>query len=104
LKSFNDGFDVVALKRLNDPAERFPLCTPVAQGHDLLNGAVDLLAIAVDGSDEVVNLVMRSIHGSFPYLSFLLFTIAHQNKDQPVVAVELLPLCGADRNRKALAQ
>lgn len=86
------------------PHEGLELGLEVAEVHDLLRSAVDLLVVVVDGGDEVVDVFGAGKHDGFPNLAFLQLAVAVEGVDKVVVVGHLFAQCGADADAKALAQ
>lgn len=86
------------------PEEALELGLEVAEGHDLLDGGVDLLVVVVDGGDEVVHVLGAGEHGGFPDLAFLELAVAVHGEDEVFVARHFLAEGGADADAEALTQ
>ena len=88
----------------NGPHEGLELGFEVAEVHDLLGGAVDLLVVVVDGGDEVVNVFGSGKHDGFPNLAFLQLAVAVESIDKVAVAGHLFAEGGADAYAHALSE
>ena len=86
------------------PHEGFELGFEVAEVHDLLCGAIDLLVVVVDGGNEVVDVFCAGKHDGFPYLAFLKLAVAVEGVDETFVASHFLAECGADADAEPLAE
>ena len=96
---------VVAVRDDNNrPHEGLELGFEVAEIHDLLGGAVDLLMIVVDGGNEVVDVFGTGKHDGFPYLAFLQLAVAVEGVDEVVVAGHLFAEGGTDAYAHALSK
>ena len=67
---------VVSVYFVYFPAEAFEFGGYGEEGHDVVDGAVDLEGIGIDYGGEVFELVFCGGHGGFPILPFLEFAIA----------------------------
>ena len=108
-----DGFAQPAANRIqivalldvhNLPAKCGEFASDIAHGHDFVGGAVNLLAVGINGTDEVVDVFGASVKGGFPNLAFLQFAVAVQGEDEAVVTGQFFSLGGANRHAEALAQ
>ena len=72
--------------------------------HNILDGAIDLQAVAVDDGNHVIQLVLASLHGGFPDLSLLLLAIAHDAEDLVLLAIEPCRQSHAHGDTQSLAQ
>ena len=95
---------VVAIALKDGPAECGPFGAEVTEGHHVLYGAVDLLAVPVDEADEVVDAVMGRVEGGLPNLSFLQFAIAVKAVHPAILSVELLGLCRPTGDAQSLSK
>ena len=86
------------------PAKSSPLRAQIAQRHDVFQGTIDLLPVVVHEADEVVNLVVGSVHGRFPDLAFLKLAVSVEAVDPAVFAIELLGLGSATGDAQSLAE
>jgi len=73
----DDFLEVVAVNFQNVPAEGFPFGVQAFKGHDIFGEAVDLNIVAVNESDEVVELFLAGKHGGFPIIAFVELAVAH---------------------------
>src|SRR5690242_2081317 len=83
-----DVLHVVAVALDHVPAEGAPLVGERADPADVLDVAVDLLAVVVDDGAQLVELAVAGEHRRLPDLSLLLLTVAHHAVDAPRVAVD----------------
>ena len=80
------GIKVMAVHIDDVPAECLKLLIQRFRTDDILCGAVDLKSVDIDDCAEVVALVMRCRHGSFPDFAFFAFAVAHQAVDAVIIA------------------
>src|SRR5437762_10781126 len=79
-KAVHDLAHVMAVDADNFPSKTAVLLIQRIDVHDLGNLAINLQAIAVHNSDQIVELIVGSLHRGLPYLPFLLLAIAHNAK------------------------
>ena len=73
-------------------------------GHNVLDAAIDLQAVIVHEDAQVVQIIMRSKHSSFPNLTFLNLAIAQNSVDTIVCTGQFCCLCHTACSRNALSQ
>ena len=95
---------IVAIARQDAPAKRLPFARQIAERHDVLGASVDLLSIAIDERQDVVDLVVGGVHGSFPDLAFLQFAVAVERVHPCVLAIQCLDLGSTECDGQTLTQ
>src|SRR5207245_2337608 len=79
---------VVAIDVLGEPAERFPAWPQRPEIEHLGGGPGLLVAVLIDDTDEVIGFVLLRCHRCFPNLALVLLTVAHEDVDAGIVAVQ----------------
>ena len=72
--------------------------------HDLRRGAVGLLVVDVDDSDQVVELPVARGHDAFPDRAFVQFAVGEQRVHERFRSFALEPETAANRDRQAVAE
>ncbi len=104
---FESGNHIVHIVSIHGeyfPAEGEELGIEVAEAHYFIGRTIDLLAVIIYGSDEVIDFVMGSEHDSFPILTFLEFTIAMEGVNDFAIVIEFFSEGGAAGNAEALTE
>ena len=72
--------------------------------HHVFDPAIDLEAVAIDDTDEVVELEVARFHRGFPDLAFLLLAISHDAEDMVTLLVQPGGQREADGDAQTLAE
>src|SRR5438270_8596398 len=102
-ESFDHLLHVVPVDAAYIPTEAPVLFFQGLDSHHFLDRTINLQAIAVDDADQVVEMMVRCLHGRFPDLAFLLLAVAHDAEDLVILPVQLARQSQTDGNAQNLA-
>ena len=103
-ESFDHLLHVVPVDAAYIPTEAPVLFFQGLDFHHFLDRTINLQAIAVDDADQVVEMMVRCLHGRFPDLAFLLLAVAHDAEDLVILPVQLARQSQTDGNAQTLPQ
>ncbi|ODT76887.1 MAG: hypothetical protein ABS76_29390 [Pelagibacterium sp. SCN 64-44] len=95
--------DVVAIDHMHLPAESAPFLVQRLDGDDVIDLAVELVAIAIDNGDDVGKRMAGSVERRFPDLPFLHLAVAEQHEDVEILALDARAMGHADAIGKGMA-
>ena len=104
LQSVHDLLHIVAIDAQHIPAETGVFRRQRLDLHHVFDQAINLQAIAVDDANQIVELVVSSLHRGLPNLALLLFAVAHDAENLVLLLVESSGQRKTHRDAQPLAQ